>query len=421
MTLIIKTTGWEDYLGEGAYIKALVMGTPGAGKTRSASFWPKPIVADCDQGRMSIADRGIPYGEIRSTAQMDELLEAVKRESVRGADRKYSTLVIDTLDSYQRTVIHERLVSEKKDSLQGWADWGHLDAKMTQFVEKLLNLPMNIVVNLHTKETVEKVPGEEDSTLVTVGPKLKGDLREQIAAEFDLVGVMETGWTAVNGKRGLSRWIRWEPTPRYPILKDRSGQLPVTTPVTFSPDDFSNLFQAIVGDHVDEFPETTVVEELGGQGTSAEPVGPDERGEVMATVADFPRTRKDKDAVEPEQPPQQVTIEVDATSAPPEKAEEAADMLLEETTTPVVESVPAPAPAPAPEIETAKKEVSTGEKEADERVCGGQPARMVGKSDPAKGCGKSLSGEAKSRVDLAMLRTNTFLCSECFETWKNEN
>jgi hypothetical protein len=416
MTLIIKTTGWQDYLGEGAYIKALIMGAPGAGKTRSASFWPKPIVADCDQGRMSIADRGIPYGEIRSSSQMDELLDAVKREAARGADRKYHTLIIDTLDSYQRTVIHERLVSERKDALSGWADWGHLDAKMTQFVEKLLNLPMNIVVNLHTKETTEKITGDEESTLVTVGPKLKGDLREQIAAEFDLVGVMETDWAAVNGQRGLVRSIRWQPTPRYPILKDRSGRLPATTPVRFTDDDFSNLFQSIVGDHVEEFPETTVVEELGSTTSEVTPVGPDERGEVMATVADFPRTKKDKDTVEAVEP-DPVLIEVDATSAPVEKAEEDKEIPHEGTTTGVVvepEKVDEP-------VEPEKEEVSTEAKKADDRVCGGQPARMVGKSDPATGCGKSLSGEDKNRVDLAMLRTNTFLCSDCFETWKNEN
>jgi len=42
--LIIRTTGVEEFLdaaGE-AHVKALILGAPSAGKTRSASFWPKP-------------------------------------------------------------------------------------------------------------------------------------------------------------------------------------------------------------------------------------------------------------------------------------------------------------------------------------------------------------------------------------------
>ena len=47
--LQIKTTGIEDYLDESgqAFIKALVMGQASAGKTRSASFWPKQAYAPC--------------------------------------------------------------------------------------------------------------------------------------------------------------------------------------------------------------------------------------------------------------------------------------------------------------------------------------------------------------------------------------
>ncbi len=218
MTLIIKTTGWEDYLGDsGAYIKALIMGPPGAGKTRSASFWPAPIFADCEKGRMSISDRAVPYAEIRTGQQMDELMEMLKKECAKGAQRRYQTLVIDTIDSLQRIWIHERLVSEKKEALSGWGDWGHLDGKATQLLEKVLNLPMNVVVNLHVKETTEDIEGSE-SKLIIKQPKLKGDLRDQIAAEFDLVGYMDTDWEAVNGKRALVRSIKWTPEPRHPIL-----------------------------------------------------------------------------------------------------------------------------------------------------------------------------------------------------------
>lgn len=155
MTLVIKRTGFEDYLANsgGAYIKCLIMGEPDAGKTRSASFWPDPIFADCERGRMSIADRGVPYAEIRSSRDMDALLLRLRQECMRPAEkRQFRTLVIDTIDSYQRTLIAERLQAERKDSLSGWADWGYLDAKMQQVLQAVMNLPMHVVVNLHVKD-----------------------------------------------------------------------------------------------------------------------------------------------------------------------------------------------------------------------------------------------------------------------------
>jgi len=423
MTLIIKTTGWEDYLGEeGAYIKALIMGPPGAGKTRSASFWPKPIFADCEKGRMSIADRGVPYGEIRSSEQMDDLLDLLKKECKKGADRAYQTLVIDTVDSLQRIWIHERLESEKKEALSGWADWGHLDGKASQFLEKLLNLPMNIVVNMHVKEKSEEIAGS-DSKLIVVEPKLKGDLRDQIAAEFDLVGYMATYWQAVDGKRTLSRGIRWQPEPRYPILKDRSGRLPNFTEVEFTDQDFQVLYESIVGDHIDQMPTTSVVAEIGEETKVSLPAGPDEKGGPVAAVKDFPRTKADKK----EPPSDQTTIEVTETDATPATPDAAGDVVEEPPTTPVVvaeESPPPPDPGirekdthPRKEVESEPKSADKPEKEA--LLCGTQPARLVGKTEPAPGCGKPLAD--KNRGNITLLRTNTYLCDDCFQMWKDAN
>ena len=124
MALVIKTTGIEDYLDGGeAYIKALIMGPPSAGKTRSASFWPKPIFADCEKGRMSIADRAVPYGEILSQDDMRGMIRALQVECMKPvAQRAYQTVVIDTLDAYQRIVMQERLRSERKEAFSGYQD-----------------------------------------------------------------------------------------------------------------------------------------------------------------------------------------------------------------------------------------------------------------------------------------------------------
>jgi hypothetical protein len=449
MTLIIKTTGFDDYLGtEGAFVKALVMGPPGSGKTRSASFWPRPIFADCDDGRMSIADRGVAYGEVKTSADMDSLLDQLAMECRKPvADRRWQTFVVDTLDFYQRKLIAERLKAEQKASLSGWQDWGYLDAKMTQFVERLQNLPMNLVVNLHVKDVSDK-DGEDDVTYVA--PKLKGDIKDQIAAEFDLVGYMRTSWAAVDGERTLVRSIQWVPEPKFPILKDRSGRLPKYTKVDFTEDDYTRIYNAIVGDHMEAMPETTVVQEL--QTSNDEPAAPapaDVKGGPVVTDGEVKPKKAAKKAAAKKatSPSVEVTAEGDAKPAPtartqpveptpepePEApaAEEAGSaptdvVTQEEAVETVAETLggevisdeqpadEAPEPEPTPEPQERAQPLT-----AKEAVCGDQPPKMVGEREPVEGCGKPLADQTK--FDLSSLKTGTWLCDSCYAEWKQNN
>lgn len=469
MTLIIKTTGIEDYLDGGeAYIKCLVLGQPSAGKTRSASFWPKPIFADCEKGRMSIADRKVPYAEITSIADMDALLRMLKAECRKPvADRRYQTLVIDTIDAYQRIVIQERLDSEKKESLSGWGDWGYLDAKMTQFIAKLQGLPMNIVANVHVKELQV---GDDDSKLSITGVKLKGDLKDQIAADFDLVGHMGTYWEAENGERVLKRGIQWHPDPTKPILKDRSGQLPKWTPVRFTDEDYSTLFTTLIS-HLDSLEGSQQVEELPTDAAITQrPVPPQKGGPVAgAPLAPAETPRKAAKAAPPKkaaaappagQPPTDVAVPPAAKPAvPPAAKPEVAGA----DTAPVAEPAQAPATpepeapqAPADEqvpgqmtveevaaalgaeevaseqaaaespttddapadAEASTAEVAQVEQQATAPLCGtssndgeeGQPGAV-------SGCGAPVDVDA-DLTQIAMFKTRTYLCPACYAAWR---
>jgi hypothetical protein len=243
MTLLIKQTGLDDYLDGGSgRIKCLIMGPPGSGKTVHSAQFPRPLLADCEEGRMSVAAMHIPYVAIQSVATMKELLTMAELEAKRPLDQqRFQTLIIDTLDSYQRLVIQEYLKAERKPAMSGWQDWGHLDAEMTELVSRLNLLSMNVVCNLHIKETKVGENDDGDGGYLVKGPKLKGDLREQIGAEFDLVGYIETGWEAVDGKRVLRRYIQWGASPDKPLAKDRSRVLPDRTPVTGTSEDFQVL------------------------------------------------------------------------------------------------------------------------------------------------------------------------------------
>lgn len=458
MPLVVKTTGVEEYLDASgqAHIKALILGEPSAGKTRSASFWPKPIFADCEKGRMSIADRKVPYVEITSSADMDAFLSMLEYECTKPVEqRKYQTAVIDTIDSFQRVVIQEILKAGKKDAMSGWQDWGALDAKMSALVARLHKLAMNIVVNSHVKRTQDGTDGPLISE-----PKLKGDLREQISAEFDLVGQMATFWEAENGERVLKRAIKWHPEPGFPILKDRSGQLPKYTDVAFTEQDYSKLFELMfLGDHFDSLTESQQVDELptdtdnveapraGGPVAAAKPAAKAEELQPKAEPKPRKAARKGPAARQatptPTQPnatiPGQVTYSsaqpatppARATSAPPapafqppmpQAAQEAAEQVVADTLggTVVATEVDSPTAGaesdPMPVTQDPPSGLMDGQAPATAIACG-SPA--VNGLAPAPGCGTDVNAfPDQNMVNLAVVRAKTYLCPDCFVKWK---
>ncbi len=484
MPLVVRTTGLEEYLDQAgqAHIKALILGEPSAGKTRSASFWPNPIFFDCEKGRMSLADRQVPYVEITSSGDMDAALRMLEIEcaTTAPAERKYKTLVIDTFDAYQRIVMQEILRQLKKESFTDYREWGQLDSKMQNLVARLHKLSMNIVVNVHTKSTKDGDDGP-----IVKEPKLKGDLREQISAEFDLVGYMATYWEAVNGERTLSRAVKWFPEPNMPILKDRSGQLPRYTPVTFTEDDYLSLFNAIYGgDHYDSLAAGEQVDSIETE-EGPEPVAPHAGGPVQqkgsakvapedkvapraepaakkAAKAAVPPSRR---ATPPVPPAKKTAPPATAPAAPPaQAAAPAAETVTEE---PPARRSPPQAAFVAPEEPVAAaledpEQTMEGAVAAVEEGLGGevvsterdvepeqvQPPEPEAQPEPAApeptapasggvpcgtpvnanvtkkvpGCGKdtsALEGPEQDLVNIALIKTRHYLCPQCLGKWKN--
>jgi hypothetical protein len=246
MALLIQTTGIEDYAPGGkARVKVLVIGGPGVGKTRWSSYFPDPIYADCEGGLASVADRKVPYVRINSSEDMSDLLAHVKQECRQpAAQRKYQTLVIDTLDAYQRKVKDEWMLKEKKETFTGWEAWGYLNSRMQALMTRLLNLDLNVVVLVHFKDktTTDDNTGKETHTLQL---QVQGELGDTAFNDFDLVAWMGTYWEAVDGERVQKRGLTFKATPDKPFLKDRLFVTPPWMEVTFADSDYTQLFDAI--------------------------------------------------------------------------------------------------------------------------------------------------------------------------------
>jgi len=255
----IKTTGLEDYLdGDGgtSNIKCLVLGRPGSGKTRAASFWKRPFLCDFEDGRSVLADRGIPYVRIRSLAEAKETLQYIRRE-VGKPSRAFDTVIVDTIDGFQMTSVRERLKKVSRERLEAFeGDYDAVNNPVKEFIQGLLELDVNVVVNAHIKEAGQvKVKGQDskkaklgDDTLNITqawSVDMVGGIREQVAGWFDLVALMENEWDLQDGKKVIKRHLRWQPTPEIPFLKDRLYAFGDTTPVRFADSDYTQLAEML--------------------------------------------------------------------------------------------------------------------------------------------------------------------------------
>jgi hypothetical protein len=246
MALLIQTTGLEDYAPGGtARVKVLNIGGPGAGKTRFSSFFPAPIFADCERGLASVADRKVPYVNINNSQDMLDLLAYLKADCRLPQDRRqYHTVVIDTLDAFQRKVKNEWMEINKKEVFTGYEAWGYLTTKTQLLMTRLLNLDMNVVCNVHFKDKTVKdnVSGRESHELML---QLQGETADTAFNDFDLVGWTGVYWESEDGQRVQKRGITFKPTPDKPFLKDRLHVTPDWLPITFSDSDYTNLFERI--------------------------------------------------------------------------------------------------------------------------------------------------------------------------------
>lgn len=279
--LEIKTTGVEDYLDGSANIKAMIIGGPGAGKTRMASFWPKPIFLDCEEGRGSLADRNMPYAAINNSKDMLDALAYLKTlERKPKAERQFQTVVVDTADSFQRKVKDEWLQQTGEGVFKGFDAWGYLDTKMQLLFTRLLNLDYNVLVNVHYKDKQFK---EGDNQVREFTLQLQGNISDVIFNDFALVGWLGTYWKDKEQYRGLT----FRPTMDKPFLKDRFNVTPKWLRIEFTDEDYTALFKAFFdNDRLDDLRQSEVVGQI-GDAEAIPPAGkkvnpPDEGGPVAA-------------------------------------------------------------------------------------------------------------------------------------------
>jgi hypothetical protein len=240
----VRRTGVDEYTRT---IKALIAGPPGSGKTRISSTFPDPIFASAEGGLMSIADRNIPFIEVKHTDDLlalKQLLETDHETQQQVLGFVPKTVVVDTIDEVARLFIRERLEADKKDAM-AIADWGWLGDQLRGLIRALRGLNMHVVMTVHLKSTEDSESGR-----VFYKPAIQGAVGDEIAGYVDLALLLDARTTTkiVDGvtQRVAERRLMSTPDPTYPWIKDRSGQLPPQFPVDLTTD-FERLNALIYG------------------------------------------------------------------------------------------------------------------------------------------------------------------------------
>lgn len=244
MVLRARRTGSADY---GRWIKCLIAGEPGVGKTLFGSTWPAPLYLNCEGGLMSVADRDVLAVDVEDSQTLLESIVALRqepavREKIFGGP--VETVVLDTVDELARLLQRERLTETKKETL-AQADWGWYGDQLRGIIRGLRNLDCHLILTVHVK-TQE----DTDSGSLMVKPSVQGAVGDELAGYVDLALLMRSNPTqrVVDGEiiRETARVLQSYGTNRYPWVKDRSGKLPPEFSVNFD-DDYKRIDQVIFG------------------------------------------------------------------------------------------------------------------------------------------------------------------------------
>lgn len=169
------------------YIRSLVVGQPGVGKTTFAAGFENPIFANTACGLTTLARIGnVPFVNILLESDLLDLKNALDRspeEREKLFGRKVDTLVVDTVDELQRILLVERLASERRSEIE-IKDWGWISDRLHAIFSGLCQLQMNIIFITHTKEVTVA-----ESTYIK--PAIAGSFCEAIHGYVDMSLLMK--------------------------------------------------------------------------------------------------------------------------------------------------------------------------------------------------------------------------------------
>ena len=206
MAISLKRTGGI----ENSFIKFCVYGDSGSGKTKLITTMPNVITISAEGGLLSIADEDLPYIEVSSLADLEEVYQWLT-ESEEGL--AFDSVALDSISEVAEVV----LSNEKKNTKDGRAAYGEMADKMTSIIRGFRDLPEK---HVYFSAKMDKVQ-DQDGRMI-YGPSMPGKtLTRDLPYYFDEFFALRV---EKDGEGNQWRGLLTAPDGMW-SAKDRSGKL----------------------------------------------------------------------------------------------------------------------------------------------------------------------------------------------------
>lgn len=192
------------------YVKILVFGDSGNGKTKLIATAPNPIIISAEAGLMSISDTDIPVIEVNTIEDVYDAYEYVTSEECD----KYETICLDSISEVAEVMLTEY----KKKQKDGRAAYGLLNDDMLSLIRAFRDIK-----GKHVYFTGKQARIEDSATgIAKYKCMLPGKtLTQQLPYLFDEILCLHIG---EDEDENEYRYIQTQPSITHDS-KDRSGKL----------------------------------------------------------------------------------------------------------------------------------------------------------------------------------------------------
>ena len=129
------------------YIKMLVYGQAGAGKTTLIKTLPNPIICSAEGGLLSIKDADLPFIKVGSMSDLrDAYLWLVDNGS------KYESVALDSISEIAEVVLNH----EKKQAKDPRQAYGAMQEKITDLIRAFRDLPMHVYMTAKLEKMTDE-------------------------------------------------------------------------------------------------------------------------------------------------------------------------------------------------------------------------------------------------------------------------
>jgi hypothetical protein len=209
-------------------VKACIYGEAGVGKTVLCATAPAPFVISAERGLLSLKRYRIPYAEVRSVQQLDDVHRWVMNSN---ESRQFATFCLDSVSEIGDVCLAAALVGKK----DGRAAYGETNEKIAGVMRSFRDLSgPNVYFTAHADFDKDERTGETKWR-----PSLPGKtLMRELPYFFDELFFLKK-FDGPNGQEGRALLTR--PNNQY-SAKDRSGLL-----AEWEPADLTHIFRKIAG------------------------------------------------------------------------------------------------------------------------------------------------------------------------------